>query len=119
MLEWERQPDAVCVDSGAFTRVAYEFVRDAGSPFFVTKGADGQRFNAGRPSKDRIPGDNFYGSYQPRVYPDGFGTWLYMFNPDYWKTFVHQRFLTDVHDEAGAYNPGSLSLFNPGKKKEW
>lgn len=100
-------PQVVLVDSGDFTDTAYAFVRDVGGkPFMVAKGSAG-RFNHGRSSATRKVGKNWFASHLPEN-----GIWLYSLDTDYWKEFVHQRFLTPTIDEAGAIRPATLSLFN-------
>lgn len=100
--------DMVLVDSGDFTKTTYRFVREVGGkPFMVCKGISSRAFNPGKQTKDRIPGENWFASFQQKD-----GVWLYMLDTDYWKQFVHERFLTPTFNEAQHYMPASLSIFS-------
>jgi hypothetical protein len=44
--------------------------------------------------------------------------WLYEMNTDYWKQFVHERFLTPTFDDQNFLRRGALSLFSqPNDRK--
>jgi hypothetical protein len=108
-----RKVDAVFVDSGTFTDAAYQFVRDVkGAPFFVSKGVGNYRDKT--TETDRIkPGNHFHAAYQ-----EAQGLWLYELDTDYWKQFVHERFLTPTFDEQNFLRRGALSLFvQPNDRK--
>lgn len=105
-----RTIDAVFVDSGTFTDAAYQFVRDVhGAPFYVSKGIGNYRDKT--TETDRIkPGNHLHASYQEAQH-----IWLYELDTDYWKQFVHERFLTPTFDEQNFLRRGALSLFSfPG-----
>lgn len=105
-----RTVDAVFVDSGTFTDAAYQFVRDVhGAPFYVSKGIGNYRDKT--TETDRIkPGNHLHASYQEAQH-----LWLYELDTDYWKQFVHERFLTPTFDEQNFLRRGALSLFSfPG-----
>ena len=105
--------DMVLIDSGDFTKTTYQFVKEVGGkPFMVSKGISSRNFSVGKPSKDRIPGENWYASYQKQA-----GVWLYMLDTDYWKQFVHERFLTPTFNEAYHYMPASLSVFSTDDRR--
>lgn len=108
-----RKVDAVFIDSGTFTDAAYQFVRDVhGSPFYCSKGIGNYRDK--KEETDKIkPGNHFHASYQ-----EAQGLWLYEMNTDYWKQFVHERFLTPTFDEQNFLRRGALSLFSqPNDRK--
>lgn len=73
----------------------------------VAKGTGGTKFRGGKPSADRRVGRNWFANHLPEN-----GLWLYSLDTDYWKEFVHQRFLTPTIDETGTIRPATLSLYN-------
>jgi hypothetical protein len=101
-----RKVDAVFVDSGTFTDAAYQFVRDVhGAPFYVSKGIG--KYRDKKEETDKIkPGAHMHAAYQ-----EAQGLWLYELNTDYWKQFVHERFLTPTFDDQNFLRRGALSLF--------
>lgn len=108
-----RRVDAVFVDSGTFTDAAYQFVRDVhGAPFFVSKGIG--KYRDKKEETDKIkPGAHMHAAYQ-----EAQGLWLYELNTDYWKQFVHERFLTPTFDDQNFLRRGALSLFvQPNDRK--
>lgn len=109
----ERAVDAVFVDSGTFTDAAYEFVRQVGgAPFYCSKGIGNYRDKTTETDKVK-PGNHFHASYQ-----ESQGLWLYDMDTDYWKQFVHERFLTPTFDEANMLRRGAMSLFvQPNDRK--
>ncbi len=108
-----RKVDAVFVDSGTFTDAAYQFVRDVGgTPFYVSKGIGNYRDKTTE-TENIKPGNHFHAAYQAAQ-----GLWLYELDTDYWKQFVHERFLTPTFDDQNFLRRGALSLFNqPGDRK--
>jgi phage terminase large subunit GpA-like protein len=101
MLEVGKPLDMVLIDSGDFTKTAYQFIREVGgAPFMVSKGISSSNFYVGKRSKDRIPGENWYASLQKQE-----NIWLYLLDTDYWKQFVHERFMTPTFNEAKHYLP--------------
>ena len=107
----ERSIDAVFVDSGAYTDAAYEFVRQVGgAPFYATKGAGGYR--PPKPNENIVVGNNLHASnlIAERL-------WLYNISADYWKRWVHERFLTPTFDEANMLRQGALSVYQPEGNK--
>ncbi|MBP98997.1 hypothetical protein CMK18_23855 [Candidatus Poribacteria bacterium] len=114
LLESNKKFDMVLIDSGDFTKTTYQFVREVGgAPFMVSKGTGGRNFVSGKQSNQRIVGENWYASYQQQE-----NIWLYMLDTDYWKQFVHQRFLTPTFNEAKQFNSGSLSVFSTIDRKK-
>jgi hypothetical protein len=109
----KRTVEAVFVDSGTFTDAAYQFVRDVnGSPFYCSKGLG--KYKDKLIETDKIkPGMHLHASYQ-----ESQGLWLYEMNTDYWKQFVHERFLTPTFDDQNFLRRGALSLFSqPNDRK--
>ncbi len=105
----EHNPIMVLVDSGAFSDAIYAFCRNAGRPFFPSKGWDAGRFRMPQArTGDKVPLDHCYASKQTSDQ-----VWLYNVNTEYWKTWVHQRFLIRSNSESGSRNAGSLALYNP------
>jgi len=108
-----RKVDAVFVDSGTFTDAAYQFVRDVhGAPFYVSKGIG--KYRDKKEETDKIkPGAHLHAAYQ-----EAQGLWLYELNTDYWKQFVHERYLTPTFDDQNFLRRGALSLFvQPNDRK--
>jgi len=108
-----RKVDAVFVDSGAFTDAPYQFVRDVrGAPFFVVKGQAHYRDKTAETDKIK-PGAHLHAAYQ-----EAQGLWLYELNTDFWKQFIHERFLTPTFDDQNFLRRGALSLFvQPNDRK--
>lgn len=108
----QRTIEAVFVDSGNFTNAAYEFVRQVGAPFYVVKGTPNYRSRA-RSTETTKAGDNMHAEYQQSE-----RVWLFNLNTDYWKQWVHERFMTPNFDDDNMLRRGSLSLFElPGKQR--
>lgn len=106
----ESKPLMVLIDSGAYSDAVYAACRNLGRPFFPSKGWSDDRFRLPLSrTADKVP---MHHSYASRLQSDG--VWLYNVNTDYWKTWVHQRFLIHSYDETGGRTAGSLALFNPG-----
>jgi hypothetical protein len=109
------EPKLVMIDSGSglHTNAVYEFVRAVGHrPYVAAKGfGKGNGMTAfwqGKQAPTRRIGDHWFQARQDNA-PD---IWLHGFDADYWKRFVHQRFLTPTKDaETGDYRAGTLSLW--------
>ena len=110
----EYRPDLVMIDSGHFTKTTYQFVREVGGiPFVVSKGWGGDsHYRTPKPAEEVYVGDNWNISLQKTE-----GVWLYNFNADHWKGWVHDRFLTKTFDGSHVMQDGTLSLFNCGDDK--
>jgi hypothetical protein len=108
-----RKVDAAFVDSGTFTDAAYQFVRDVhGAPFYCSKGIGKYRDKTTQTDKIK-PGNHFHAAYQEAQH-----LWLYEMDTDYWKQFIHERFLTPTFDEQNFLRRGALSLFvQPNDRK--
>ena len=102
----ERRVDFCMVDSGNFTNAAYKFCRDVKGIFHPSKGWSPYRRKAAN-TANVIAGANLHASRQTAQ-----GVWLYDLDTDYWKQFVHERFLTPTFDENNMLRRGSLSLYS-------
>lgn len=100
------------VDSGTYSDAIYEACRRLGPPFFASKGWDNKRFRLPKRSTAKIPFDEAYASIQEN------GLWLYHVNTEYWKQWLHQRFITNPFDEVGERVPGSMVLYDHGGDKK-
>lgn len=106
--------DLCPVDSGdgKMQQAVYEFVRRSGKPFVASKGfGDGRGsspFHLGKQTNERRIGNQWFQALQPEA-----KLWLYGFNADHWKHYVHERFQTETYDDEGRYRAGAISLFKP------
>jgi hypothetical protein len=108
----ERPIDFTLIDSGTFTNAAYEFCRQVGGKFHPSKGLANYKPRR-TASPTCIPGERLHAQFLPPS-----KVWLYELDVDYWKQWVHERFLTPTFDENNMLRRGSLSLFHPdGNKK--
>lgn len=113
VMAWERPPDLCLIDSGDYTSIVYQFVLEVGgTPFNPSKGWDNNRFRTHKPARDRMVGNQWNISHQPND-----NLWLYNVNVDYWKHWVHQRFLTQTYDENHHAQAGTLSLYATADKR--
>ena len=105
-----RKVENVFVDAGTFTNAAYEFTRQVGPPFFPAKGIGKYRHKT--KSTDTLKaGDNMHASWLAES-----KLWLFELNTDYWKQWVHERFMSPTFDEDNMLRRGAMSLFvQPGK----
>ena len=104
-----RKVDKVFVDSGTFTNAAYEFCRQSRGIFYPSKGMNPFQQKTAD-TKNIRAGSNIYASKL-----DNEDVWLYHLDTDYWKQFVHERFLTATFDENNMLRRGSLSLYHSEK----
>lgn len=108
-----RKVDAVFIDSGDFSDAAYEFVRQVGgSPFYCSKG-----MNPYRQPRESKAGTKVHSHLHSAHQPDQ-RIWLYHLDTDYWKSFIHERFLTPTFDENNMLTTAALSLFDPIKARK-
>lgn len=114
----ENSPLLALVDSGdgQHSDAVYKFCREAGSPFFPSKGYAQNRFHMGSASETRALFLECYANVQNPKTQDAF--WLYNVNTEYWKGWLQERFLTRTFDDSQLHNDGSLSLFSPPKGKQ-
>jgi len=103
----ERSIDMVLVDSGTFTNAAYEFVRQVGGVFHPSKGIAPYRPRK-KSSKDVRAGSNMHAQRLPSQ-----KVWLYELDTNYWKQWVHERFLTPTFDDENMLRRGALSVYSP------
>ena len=108
MLAMPVPPALVVIDSGNWTDVVYEFIRQVQKPFIASKGFAATVYHGGKTAPDRIVGQHWFAHLQAAE-----NVWLYGLNVDEWKAWTHQRFLTPTHDDAMRIRAGSLSLFSP------
>lgn len=107
-----RNIDAVFVDAGTFTNAAYRFVKQVGAPFHVAKGIGNYRERKKSTSTTKA-GDNMHAELLSDA-----GIWLFELNTDYWKQWVHERFMSPTFDDDNMLRRGALSLFvQPGSEK--
>lgn len=97
-----RDIDLTLVDAGYRTEAVYDVCRDLGlgwrpyMGFGKSNGCVKTSFTAPvRSTADKKTGDHWFLSRQPR------GTWLVAGDADFWKSWEHDRWLTDPH-RAGA-----------------
>jgi hypothetical protein len=93
------------VDSGAYTNAAYEFCRQVRGVFRPSKGISNYRPRQ-KSSETCLAGAN-----QHVQYLHSQGVWLQELDTDYWKQWVHERFLTPPFDENNMLRRGSLSIY--------
>jgi len=105
-----RKVDLCFVDSGAFTNCAYKFCIDVGRPFFPSKGIANYRKKKADTNRLFV-GDNLHCEYLP-----AHKVALYELDTDYWKQFIHERFMTSTFDENNMLRRGALSLYHTEKK---
>jgi hypothetical protein len=107
-----RSVDCVMVDSGTYTNAAYEFVRQVRGVFHPSKGIANYRPRS-KSTKECRAGKNQHAQFMASS-----GVWLYELDTDWWKQWVHERFLTPCFDENNMLRRGSLSLFEiEGKRR--
>jgi hypothetical protein len=107
-----RSVDCVMVDSGTYTNAAYEFVRQVRGVFHPSKGIANYRPRS-KSTKECRAGKNQHAQFMASS-----GVWLYELDTDWWKKWVHERFLTPCFDENNMLRRGSLSLFEiEGKRR--
>ena len=110
----EIHPIQTClVDSGWKERPVYEFVKSTGQKVFKASKGFGETTD-GRKSYFRAPdkqtaakrvGEHCFMTLQQTT-----GVWLVGMDSDYWKSWLHQRFITPEE------TPGSLTLFGSDKR---
>lgn len=107
----KRSLDMALVDSGAYTNAVYEFIRQVRGIFNPSKGTSPYR----RRTKS-VDGCTA-GKYQHKQWLPTANVSLFELDSDYWKGWVHQRFLSPVFDETNMLRRGALSLFEPTGSK--
>lgn len=102
-----RQVNMVLCDSGTYTNAVYEFCRQVRGIFRPSKGMSNYR-----PRKESNK-HCVAGASQHAQWLESQGVWLHELDTDYWKQWVHERFLTPCFDEQNFLRRGSLSLYQP------
>jgi hypothetical protein len=102
-----RKIDFVLCDSGTFTDAVYEFVRQVRGVFHVSKGMS--PYHGRKESTSEIIASSHL--HASRLNNEQ--VWLYNLDTDYWKQWVHERFMTPTFDEENMLRRGSMSLFSP------
>lgn len=106
------------VDSGNWDRPVYEFVRNTGQKIFRASKGIGSSSDSGKRSAFSVPdkrteqkrvGEHCYLSLQETS-----GIWLAGLDSDYWKGWLHERFMTP--DESPS---GCISLFGDDKRQHF
>lgn len=101
------------VDSGAYTQAVYQFVRDTGGrQFTASKGMSPYRQPTKSTEATRI------GREVHSTLLSSERVWLHHLNTDYWKKFVHERFLSPTYDDNGRLRNGSMSIYHPEGSKQ-
>lgn len=108
----KRKVDMVMIDSGTYTNAAYEFVRQVRGVFHPSKGIPNYRQRAKSTDVCRA------GKNQHAQWLEASKVWLYELDTDYWKQWIHERFMTPCFDEQNMLRKGSLSIYEPiGKQR--
>lgn len=103
------RPSLVLIDSGDYTEAVYAACRELGAPFFPSKGWDSKRYRHPQKQTEEVfPFLQCYARLQPADQ-----VWLYNVHTEFWKPWVHERFITSPTDSEGIRIPGSLELFDP------
>ncbi len=93
------------VDSGFADSSVYQFTNESGNGFMPSMGDSRFRQPSSR-SADKIPGtEHWYRARRDRK------LWAVNMDPDYWKHWVHDRFLMKHIAEGGLQASGSITLF--------
>lgn len=111
----QRQVACCLVDSGNWDRPVYEFVRATGGKIFraskgfgTTAGNQRSPFRApDKQSQGKRVGDHCFLSLQQTT-----GVWLVGMDTDYWKAWLHERFLTPDTSPRGR-----LTIFGSDKRR--
>lgn len=107
----DKSPDVVLIDSGNWSEVVYQFVREYGRPYWAAKGqgeATTRKYTEQRKPGEAHPhvGDNYH-----VVRMDSSRVHLVQINADRWKTFTHDRLSTPVG------KPGAMTLYDAPHQK--
>jgi phage terminase large subunit GpA-like protein len=105
----------VLVDSGRWDKPVYEFVRSTGDKLVrASKGVGEER--PGQRSVFRIPDKQTdqkkVGDHCVMFFQDTSGIWLIDMDTNYWKSWLHERFMTPDDSPSG-----TLSLFGTDKRE--
>jgi hypothetical protein len=103
--------DRVLIDSGDYTDAVYSFCKEAGPPFYPSKGFGNFYPGVTNQAKGHYASAHWYTQIQPN------GVKLVGLDSVHWKRWAHERFLTNTYDDKQNFLPGSISLFSPGDIK--
>lgn len=108
-----RAVDKVLIDAGNRDTVVYQFIRESGGTLFRPSKGFGSKhrqspFNG---ASRTIPGQRIVGNHWIDVRMKTHGVWLVEMDADYWKRFVHDRFLTPTMNDDGTLQRGAMSLW--------
>jgi len=106
-----RELDFVFIDSGTYTTAIYEFTRQVRGIYHPAKGMNPYRQRKVN-SATTIASEHLHAEKLNTS-----NIWLYELDTNYWKQFVHERFLTPVFDEQNMLRKGSLSLYDGAHSK--
>ena len=108
-------PDLAFIDSGTFTAGVYAAARMLKHPFYPVKGYSASKFrmpSSSKSARSRQPFLEAWSDFHQQA-----GTFLFHVNSEYWKQWVHDRFLVDTFDGNGERNGGTLALYDPGEDR--
>jgi hypothetical protein len=103
----ERKINMVLCDSGTYTNAVYEFCRQVRGIFRPSKGI--HKYQRRKQTSEKCVA----AANQHAQYLDSANIWLQELDTDYWKQWVHERFLTPTFDENNMLRRGSLSIYQP------
>jgi phage terminase large subunit GpA-like protein len=105
----------VLVDSGNWEKPVYEFVRATGEKIFrVSKGRGDERpgHRSVFHTPDKQTAEKRVGDHCVMTFQETSGVWLTTMDTDYWKTWLHERFMTPDNSPQGC-----LTLFGSDKRR--
>lgn len=106
-----RKVDMALCDSGTYSNAVYEFCRQVKGIFRPSKGIASYR------PKSKDTASCVAGANQHAQWLESQGLWLQELDTDYWKQWIHERFLTPTFDENNLLRRGALSLYQPEGSK--
>jgi hypothetical protein len=109
----DRLPLLCLIDSGRYSPVIYEFCRRFGPPFFPSKGWQASRFRMPQKTDTKVPFEECWAHWLADE-----NSWLYNVNTEYWKDWLHKRFIVVPYDDHENRTEGSLVLFDPVTDKK-
>lgn len=114
----ERMLKTVLVDSGWYDMAVHNFVRQTGGQLFRSSKGFGQSENQTPYKAPEAHGKKvLVGSHWHMTFLEAKGVWLVGLDADYWKRWVHDRFLTSLRNEDGTPYRGSLGIYGVDDRK--
>jgi len=107
----EKRLDCVFVDAGWKDQIAYKFCREAGKPYFPSKGFGTTRGLSPFRAPDKNTPQRVVGEHWYRTWNDVEKVWWFALHSDDWKGWIHERFKVQSLNPDSTPRPGSLSLF--------